>query len=381
MSNSFFYICILTVIWIVNLFNGTNLDAVYHVTDVAKIAVVVLTLFIVCGSFKKNHDIRIKRSDFNIFGGMFLTFYVSSFLNGFSTQSFDYLWVFCIVYFLSKIKINNTIILWTGLIYGFLGALILCTYNYGNLLKGWNENSIAMLGMHSFLILIIPFFDKTSTRSRVMLIFSTIIFSILIYPTNSRSGILFLIISILFALNILPRTIAISGKYRFIFLLFMPLIITGFVALISNSHFFDSLNVWSITHFQKPIFNGREQIWQEGFKLLSKNLFFGCGNLVTLNWHNSAIHCLTAYGIVGYSFWLASFHKILYSVKKYYVDPYICGCLISFLVLWLQQSVELGFISASPSLLPYIILGLMLGRKRFIDSESLKSMSKEERNA
>lgn len=378
---SVFYIGIISVLWVVNLFNGTGLNAVYHVTDIAKVIIVLLTVFSVCSSFQRKGDLRIKRSDFNVFGGMVLVFFASAYIQGFGTQAFDYLWVFCIIYLLSKIEINNTIMLWAGLIYGFLGAVILYIYNFGALLKGWNSNSIAMIGMHSFLVLIVPFFDRTSTRSKFMLLLATVVFSYLVFPTNSRSGILFLIIATLFALNIIPRNIIIGGKYRLIFILFVPLIITSIVAVLSNSQFFNSLNVWSITTFNKPIFNGRDQIWSEGFELLFKNLFFGCGNLITLNWHNSALHCLTAYGIVGYSFWLASFHRILYSVKKFFSDPYICGCYISFLVLWVQQSVELGFISASPSLLPYIILGLMLGRMRFLNKEELKPIDEDKKYA
>ncbi|MBQ4120194.1 MAG: O-antigen ligase family protein [Clostridia bacterium] len=378
---SLFYIGILSILWVVNLFNGTGLDAVYHVTDYAKIIIITLTAFSICSSFQTKGDIRIKRSDFNIYGGMLLVFVSSSIINGFGMQALDYLWVFCIIYLLSKIPINNTILLWTGLIYGFLGAVILYIYNFGNLLDGWNENSIAMLGMHSFLILIVPFFDRTSIRSKVMLLVTTALFSYLISPTNSRSGILFLIIATLFALNILPRNLLTNGKYRLVLLLFIPLIIVGVVCLIANSHFFDSLNNWSITKFHKPIFNGRDEIWLEGFEMLFKNLFIGCGNLITLNWHNSAIHCLTAYGIVGYSFWLASFHKLLYSAKEWFEDSVVCGCFISFLVLWIQQSVELGFISNSPSLLPYIILGLMLGRIWFLNNITTTTLDKERKYA
>lgn len=378
---SLFYIGILSILWVVNLFNGTGLDAVYHVTDYAKIIILTLTAFSICFSFQKKGDIRIKRSDFNIYGGMVLVFFASSILNGYGAQAFDYLWVFCIIYLLSKIPINNTILLWTGLIYGFLGALVLYIYNFGSLLSGWNENTIAMLGMHSFLILIVPFFECTSGSSKVMLLIATALFSYLISPTNSRSGMLFLIISALFALNILPRAIVTKGKYRLIVILLIPLIITGVVAVLSNSYLFERLNVWSIINFNKPIFNGRDQIWSEGFKMLFENLIIGCGNLVTLNWHNSAIHCLTAYGIIGYTFWIASFNKILSCAKQKISDSFVCGYVISFIILWIQQSVELGFISNSPSFLPYIILGLMLGRIRFINTESNKQIKGDKKYA
>lgn len=376
-----FYIGLLTILWIVNLFNGTGLDSVYHVTNIAKIVVTVLTVFSITFSFKNKGDIRIKRSHFNIFGGMILVFMSSSIINGFTMQTLNYLWVFCIIYLISKIPISNTIMLWTGLIYGFLGAVILYIYNFGDLLKGWNENTIAMMGMHSFLILIVPFFDKNSSRSKFALIIMTIIFSFLILPTNSRSGILFLFIAAFFALNILPRSIAIGGKKRSVFLLFLPLIIVTFISLFSLSYFFDSLNIWSITHFQKPIFNGRDQIWREGFELLLENLLLGCGNLATQNWHNSAIHCLTTFGVVGYSFWIASFNKIINFASEKLYDPFVCGCFISFLVLWVQQSVELGLISHSPSLLPYILLGLMLGRVKFLNDQAQTYLNEEKKHA
>ena len=365
---SIFNIGLLTVLWIVNLFNGTGLDAVYHVTDLCKISVIILTLFSITFSFRKNGDLRTSNSNFNIYGGMVLLFLGSSYIHGYSTQALDYLWVFCLIYLVSKIEINPTVMLWTGLIYGLLGAVILYIYNYGTLLKGWNDNSIAMLGMHSFLIFIISFFNRTGTKNKIILLSAVSIFSFLILPTDSRSGILFLIIATLFALNIFPRDIIRNKDNRIIFLA-LPLLIALVCIFISKTPFFNSLEQWSFRNFNKPIFNGRDQIWNYGFELLFDNLLFGCGNLITYNWHNSAIHCLTAYGILGYGFWITSFHKILSTANTYFSDYIVTGCFISFIVLWVQQSVELGFISHSPSLLPYIILGIMLGRVNYLKTE------------
>ena len=365
---SFFNVGVLTLLWVVNLFVGTGLDAVYHVTDIAKIIIIIITAFSITFSFRLKGDIRITASDFNVFSGMTLIFIGSSILHGYGTQVLDYLWVFCLIYVVSKIEINQTVMFWTGIIYGFLGAVILYIYNYGSLLKGWNENTIAMLGMHSFLIFIIPFFNRTQHKNKIILFISVSIFSFFILPTDSRSGILFLIIATLFALNILPRDIIRNKDNRIIFLA-LPLLIAFVCTLISKTPFFNSLEQWSFRNFNKPIFNGRDQIWDTGFKMLFDNLLFGCGNLITYNWHNSAIHCLTAYGILGYGFWLASFNKILSHANTYFSDYIVTGCFISFIVLWVQQSVELGFISQSPSLLPYIILGIMLGRINYLKTE------------
>ena len=358
---SIFNIGLLTVLWIVNLFNGTGLDIVYHVTDFCKFFVILLTLFSISFTLKKNGDLRTSSSNFNIYGGMVLIFLGSSYIQGYSTQALDYLWVFCLIYLVSKIEINSTVILWTGLIYGFFGAVILYIYNFGSILKGWNENSIAMLSMHSFFIFIIPFFNNTQFRNKIILLIFTSIFSFLILPTASRSGILFLIIATLFALNIIPRRI-ITAKGNVIVFLFVPLIVAVICLIISKFPIFNALNNWSIKVFDKPIFNGRDKIWDIGFTMLFNNLLFGCGNLVTYNWHNSAIHCLTSYGLLGYEFWLMSFYKILTRANNYFSDYIVSGCFISFIILWIQQSVELGLISNSPNLLPYIILGIMLAR-------------------
>lgn len=377
---SFFNIGLLTVLWIVNLFNGTGLDAVYHVSDLAKIIVIILTFFSITFSFRKKGDIRMSRSDFNAFGGMTFVFLCSSFLHGFGTQTFDYLWVFCLIYLVSKIEINSIVMHWVGLVYGFLGAVILYIYNYGSLLNGWNENSIAMLGMHSFLIFIIPFFNRTEIKNKIILFVSLLIFSFLILPTDSRSGILFLIIAALFALNMLPRDIIRNKDNHFVFLA-LPLLIALFCIIISKTPFFNSLEQWSFRTFGKPIFNGRDQLWNRGFEVLFDNLLFGCGNLITYNWHNSAIHCLTAYGILGYGFWLTTFHKILTHANAYFSDYIVTGCFISFIILWVQQSVELGFISHSPSLLPYIILGIMLGRINVLKEQQTLLSVKDENYA
>lgn len=377
---SAFNVGLLTILWVVNLFTGTGLDTVYHVTDIAKIVIIILTIFSVTFSFRKKGDIRITASDFNVFGGMVLIFIGSSFLHGYGMQTFDYLWVFCLIYLVSKIEINPTVMRWTGLIYGFLGAVILYIYNYGSFLSGWNENSIAMLGMHSFLILTIPFFDRSDNSNKIMLLIVGLIFAILIWPTNSRSSILFFIAAGLFALNMLPRSIM-TGKGNRILLLFAPLIVVLVCFLITKSFFYGDLELWSLQTFDKPIFNGRDQIWTSGLEMIFKNPLFGCGSLITFNWHNSAIHCLTAYGIIGYGFWLCAFNKILSSAQNYLKDPIVCGSFISFLLLWIQQSVELGLISHTPSLLPYIILGIMLGRVNLLNSEQIPLFNEEQINA
>jgi len=78
---------------------------------------------------------------------------------------------------------------------------------------------------------------------------------------------------------------------------------------------------------------------------------------------------LVATGIVGFAFWIASFSNILNRARKYLSDYIVTGCFVGFIILYVQQSVELGFISGNPTLLGYILLGIMLGRVNYLRNE------------
>ena len=55
---------------------------------------------------------------------------------------------------------------------------------------------------------------------------------------------------------------------------------------------------------------------------------------------------------------------------SYYIsDEIVFGSMLAFLIIYLQQSVDLGFISDCPNLLPYMILGIGLGRVRLLQKK------------
>lgn len=366
--NTIIYTGILSFFWIVNLFNGTGLDSVYHVTEYTKYFIVgCLCLKVLLEKANKN-GLYVDESTFYIFSGMIIVFLFSSEIHGNGAQALDYLWVFVIVYLVSSMEINEKVLLFSGWIYGGAGLAILYIYNYGTILDGWNENSIAMIGMHSFLVLSIPYFKKGKITSKILLIFATMVFSFLIQPTDSRSGILFLILALVFALNLIPRSIIYGSSTRLMIMLLVPLFVAILVSIVSQSGYMERLDAWSYEQFKKPIFNGRDILWRYGFNQLFSSFFIGIGNMSTANWHNSAIACLVAFGSVGYILWICAFKNIIDKVLFYLDDYLIQGCLVTFIVLYLQQSVELGFISASPSIIPYVMLGMMLGRARYLES-------------
>ena len=118
--------------------------------------------------------------------------------------------------------------------------------------------------------------------------------------------------------------------------------------------------------FGKTLFNGREKVWLSALASIWDNLLFGTGYVDSGVYHNSAIACLVAYGIVGYGLWIGLFLVILKEALPCRRDICVAGALSAFFVIFWQQSVELGFFSATPNLIPYLVLGVLLGRVRML---------------
>lgn len=364
---SIFYIAILGLLWVVNLVNGTALNSVYHITEYTKYIVIIISTFLFIGRRKSNQGLIFEKKDIIFLGFMIYVFVGSSYFNGYGLQAIDYLWVFSIIFILSHMNLDENVFKWIGILYAIGGLFVLYVYDYGTILKGWNENSIAMIGTHSFLVMLIPLNNLSNRIHKLMVLAAAGIFSFFLSPTDSRSGMLFMIIGALFVLNILPKRIITGERNKKLLMLLTPLFIAVAVVLISKTSFAEFLNLWSYKQFQKPIFNGRDDIWLYGFRLLGKNPLFGTGNMNFNNWHNSAIVCLTAYGAIGYILWIGSFNHMLNKAQAWLEDYIVQGCIVSFVVLYLQQTVELGLISQSPSILAYVILGMMFGRIKYLN--------------
>ena len=367
---SIVYVCLMVLVWVVNLFNGTGLGAAYQTTETARTIVYVLSAIVLLVQYKRNGDVFIDKKVFGTFGAMFLLFVVVSYLTGNGWESLNYLWAYLIVFLVGSKTVDETAVKWTGICYAVLGAAILVIYNFGTTLKGWNANSIGIIGLHSFLVFIIAFSKENTKKEKAILVIVTLIFSYLIFPTGSRSGTLFSILTAAFALSILPRRLILGTDKKILTCLFLPLVIAIVVVLISFTPLFEILDVWSLQQTQKHIFSGREIIWQDGLKMLFQHLFFGTGKIYSGYWHNSAIACLTAFGVVGYALWISGFFIILKKARKWITDPVVSGAMISFLALYIQQAVELGIFAPNPNLLPYVILGVLLGRIKLLSAQS-----------
>lgn len=114
---------------------------------------------------------------------------------------------------------------------------------------------------------------------------------------------------------------------RYYFWLLIPLFIAIIIVNVSHGSYMNELDLWSMEKFQKPIFNGRDELWENGLSLLREHFLFGRGT-VEGNWHNCVITILTAYGCVGGIFWILSLQKILSKGRYWINDIIVSGCII-----------------------------------------------------
>lgn len=360
--NSVIYTGFMLFLWAVNLFNGTGLGAAYRTTEYARILLALTALLFLLHKVRKEGGCYVKNRYFFVLLPLLLIFVVVSGLNGHGMMGLDYLWVFLVVFILYNTRPTTAALRLVGVAYAVLGLAILFIYQYTDVLKGWNPNSIAMIGLFSFLIFIIPYYGARDFRSAVMLSLIGYAYCFLIWPTESRSCIVTIILSLLLSFRILSVEKTMTSSKGLFLALLVPLMVAGSVAIVSGTGFIAELEQWSQSQLGKPLFNGRDQTWIQGFQQLWKNPLFGSGYIASGVWHNSALACLTAYGIVGYFLWIKLFHMLLREAAPYVKDVCVIGCMTVFMVIYWQQSVELGFFAPNPNLLPYAMLGILLGR-------------------
>lgn len=204
----------MTILWILNLFNGTGLGMVYQTTEKTRSLIYIAAIFIIIMKCREHH-LWVDKQDFIIFGGMAFIFIAVSMFKGNGAMGLHYLTAFLLIYCLSKLNVYEKTVKLTGLVYAAMGLGVLYIYDYGSILSGWNGNTIGMTGLYSFLFFLISFHDVNSIRSKVIVVALTLIYIYLIIPTDSRSCTWFAIIAVLFALSIFPRNIILTGICTF----------------------------------------------------------------------------------------------------------------------------------------------------------------------
>lgn len=366
---SIFFTIATVALWFVNLFNGTGLGTTYKTMEIASLITLIVAVLCLASQILHDGELLVRPRYFYTIVPLIVIFVGSSLLNGQKLSGLDGAWVYLVVYIMSKTRLDAKTIRMTSICYAVLGLLILLLYNYTELFKGWNVNSIAMIGAFSFLVFTIPFFGMREWRSFVFMPLIGTAYVILLFPTESRSCMIVIILQLLFILRIIPVRKLLETSKGIYLILMVPLFAAIGTVLLATFGNISGLTEWSYETFNKPLFNGREEIWLKGFQYLWEKPLFGNGNINAGYWHNSAMCCLVGFGLFGYFFWNRLFHLILQEGKPYLDDICVIGSIVAFLVLSCQQSVEIGLFAAKPNVIPYVMLGILLGRVRLLREE------------
>ncbi len=356
------YTCGMVLLWLINLLNGTGIGNAYRTTEYARLIAVAIILFLMCLRASRNGQWRAAKRYFYVLLPMALLFVVMPLINGYGWVGLNYLWVFLVTYLISQTRPDRKTLLWVGTAYAALGLAILFIFNYMDALDGWNKNTIAMIGLFSYLVFTIPYYGVRDWKSKLLLTLVGIAYVALIWPTESRSCSISVVLALILVFRVIPADTLLNTRKKLFWALQVPLIIALIGCAIALTADVEALNNWSLDKLGKTFFNGRDQIWLETFRNFEQNLLLGSGHVINGLYHNSAMACLAAYGILGYSLWIGLFYVMLKDALPFQHDVCIMGTATAFFVIFWQQSVELGLFSASPNLIPYIILGLMLGR-------------------
>lgn len=359
MAQIYSIICLISV-WLISLLNQSGWASITKFPDKVNLGVLVLSVYY----YLRRPETRLDISSKLVFG-IILTFIVIPYLTVNSLEGASYLISFLIVYVVSQFKITETVVKYTAYIIGILGLGVLYDYTRGGFFAGWNDNAMSMVGLFSFIYFTIYLIQEKGTKLFWIFNIVTVIYIAMLQKCDCRSGILFSMLTVVAIIfNHISEKYLQRKNIRFLILNF-PLIIALIVIHIAASPYFLQLNRWSYEKFQKPIFNGRDELWNLGLMYMAESDYLGVGKFYW-NYHNSAIGALAVFGIVGYICWIKFFSSNLKHLQDYLSDNIVFGCMLAFVLIFMQQAFDLGFISPIPQLLPYAILGMGLGRVRYL---------------
>lgn len=353
-------IAVIVLFWIVSFTLPSGWASAFELSEKTNTIIVSIAVLFFLLSPEKRLEISHR-----IFWWILISFVFIPVLMCGSMQGASYLVSFLVVYIVSQGKITPKVVKYSAIIIALLGIFTLNIYIHGNLLSGWNDNAMSMVGLFSFIYFLIFLIQKK--RKKIFWIWNivTIIYLDLLFMTDCRSGMLFAIIAVV-GIVFASKTYKILSKPKLrLLILNAPLLLALLVIMIASTSYFDVLDKWSIENFDKGIFDGREILWEKSLDYLKSTYLLGTGKFV-INYHNSGIAAISVFGVIGYIFWIKFFSTNMKYMQKYISDDIVFGCILAFSIIFLQQAFDLGFISETPNLLPYIVLGVGLGRVRLL---------------
>lgn len=357
-------ISIIIIISILALVNGSGLGEQLNTSTIMNVAIVCISvILLILGKLKVPSDFQLKT--YCTIALLFTTFVAIPYIFADSWQGASYLIGTLLIFSISQLNISKTDISLSGIIVACIGLYVIYVYTQLEILKGWNDNSIAMYALFCYLYYAISLYGVSSKKKYTIAAIITILYLYFLFLTDSRGSMLMIIISsfLVYRNNWFKKII--SKKASTFIILNIPLIIAIGTIIIAQTDYYQSLNRYSVDEFGKIAFSERDTIWLNTLKELIDTNFVGTLKF-TVNYHNSAIACLGVFGILGYIAWIQGFSILINYIKLYRRDIIVFGCLASFIIIFVQQSVELGFITETPNMIPYMILGISLSRIRQI---------------
>lgn len=364
------FLAYVTLACVFSILNTSGLGIAYGTPE--KTNIFIALLFYIILSKKEISKIYNTNSQVVLF--TILSFVIFPLLLSNSWDGFTYLMMIPLVYCFSKQKVNEVLMLLSGYIVAAIGIFIMYVYTKTEILSGWNDNHISMIGLFSYAYYSISLYGNLTGRKLTIGVSISVLFVIMLNSTNSRSATIFILLALVLAYRGDWFKILVRKRMFVFYALNAPLIISFIVISFPNLFIFKYFERWSIENFGKSAFNGRDILWSESFGRLFDTYLLGEGEFL-INHHNSAVAVISVFGIIGYLCWYKVFAKLIRFMRQYINDNIVFGCISSFFLIFWQQSFDLGFVSPFPNMIPYMILGVGLARIRHIKSNFKKSNS------
>lgn len=358
------FIISVVLVWSLSLINTSGLGLAYDTPTKTNWLILLWCLLIV----RKSDLVRMLEMNIALILGVFISFILLPLFTSGSWDGLSYLTMIPLVYCFSKLRISSWAFQLSGYIIAGLGLFILFVYSRTSILEGWNDNHISMIGLFSYLYYSISLYGKMTGKKLTIGIAISILYVTMLNGTNSRSAMIFIVFALLLAYRgeLFRKLLA---KRKFVFIAVnIPLIISLLFIFFPDLFIFQYFEEWSMDNYGKSAFNGRDELWMEAYEGLSETYYLGVGEFL-MNHHNSAVAVLSVFGILGYICWYKLLAKPITYVRRFINDNLTFGFLASFLLIFWQQSFELGFVHSSPNMIPYMILGLGIARAREISMQ------------
>lgn len=350
------------VICLLSLLAGSGIGQAYHLYPITM--AVVLAAYAVFPLHRSLSGGYVRNREFFLTIGLVLVVGLWPMLKGNKLQGVEYGWLLLLPYVVGQFKLSRVDVRAIGFACGVSGLVIVAARQFFGIFGQWNKNDIAMAAFMGCAVLCaVPW---TTWSEKIIHKVLLVVVTLLVLQLDSRSCLVGLLILIAFSFGVLKPSFFLKKNWLRRLVLVLPLLIAVGTVLFQNSQMFDDINTWSMEYFSKPVFNGRNMIWEHGFQNIREDFWLGRGFINNGYWHNCAITAMTAFGSVGYGLWVWYFENIMTDAREWYDDPCLGCCTAAFLTIMIQQSFELGLISTSGSMLPYLIMGIMLGRMRYL---------------